>query len=219
MSYPLLDLLDNLESDAPPLQQPSNELDPLSELEKERDSIFRELEQFGATEVTTPAPPREAPDLLGLEDADEDLPGKSLLEDMIQKTIFDVPIPPRPQSSLSLARELLTVDSSYGLPTLLASSSDIRGPSVFSVGAHRVKIQDGDRAFFVRLRPDIAHVDVVVLVEQVLLTNGGMVKCDHKDEGSSVLEVQGAPSCSSLRCFIGVCGNRVRGKFRPTLRN
>ena len=154
-------------------------------LEKERDTIFRELEQL--------------------------LPDSNETEQ----------VPTRPLGDLFLGNSIEKLSSSmsdtrsYCPPTLLDYSTDLP-PAVYWMGSQRISVCEGDRAYLVQIRPDISHDIVVALVEQVLMTNCGVVKIVEATHGiggggKTTFEVQACLECASLRCYIGVTRDRQRG--------
>ena len=126
----------------------------------------------------------------------------------------------RERDTIFLELEQLFKDTKEQEPTLLDYSAELP-PAIYWMGSQRISVGEADRAYLVQIRPDISHDVVVALVEQVLMTNCGVVKIVEAANGISgggrtTFEVHSCLECASLRCYIGVTRDRQRGKvFAP----
>ena len=126
----------------------------------------------------------------------------------------------RERDTIFLELEQLFKDTKEQEPTLLDYSAELP-PAIYWMGSQRKSVGEADRAYLVQIRPDISHDVVVALVEQVLMTNCGVVKVVEAANGISgggrtTFEVHSCLECASLRCYIGVTRDRQRGKvFAP----
>ena len=183
--YPLLGIIDQL--------TPSKDVESVafSDLERERDTIFLELEQLFESKDAVCVTKEQEPEETKL-DATGDL--------------------------TEISSEYPMADaSSYCPPTLLLDYSSELPPAIYWMGSQRISVGEADRAYLVQIRPDISHDVVVALVEQVLMTNCGVVKIVEAANGISgggktTFEVHSCLECASLRCYIGVTRDRQRGK-------